>query len=424
MNTSPTPATTWSAPTTTSTTSEEIQTGTATTAELPSTAVIPSSVPTLIVPANSVVNQKNAGSGNKDDPLLDTTLISLLLAAEQYPWTFVVRSSDATSQLFNTFPSLVANALQIPVEDVQTYGLQVYQPASWTGDQAALLTQWMAYIPTKDFETLQAYLQAKNSPLFTQQGIQGDLAAQINTAFPLAAATGPDTSRSSSVETDNGSTRTRDIIIGVCVGIGGLLWIGLVLWIYKRVKRNNQRDVHKRLSEHMSMFDARDQQRRVSMVPSLAPSDVDDRPSSFYASPADNDPVFRRQQRQAERGASYHDYSSDESHGYSHNHPRDSWYNDQSEMRQHGGPATYGLGNAHGGYGHQQAQPLNPFEDMVTRSYLHASGSGRDFSAPPSATGSGSMGHAQRRAAPGKPVQKAMIGQPNLQASSLEFREY
>jgi hypothetical protein len=200
------------------------------------------------------------------------------------------------------------------------------------------------------------------------------------------------------------------------------LWIALVFWIYKRVKRNNQRDVHKRLSEHMSMFDARDQQRRVSMVPSLAPSDVDDRPSSFYASPADNDPVFRRQQRQAERGMSYHDYSSEESHGYSHQH--DSWYNDnsqsQGEMPQYGAPATYGHGYAHG----QQAQPQNPFEDMVTRSYLHASGSGRDFSAPPSATGSGSMGMAQRRAAPGKPVEKGMIGQPNLQASSLEFREY
>jgi hypothetical protein len=49
------------------------------------------------------------------------------------------------------------------------------------------LTQWLAYIPSDQFETLNAYVKTPNSPLYAQSGIQGQLARQINTAFPLAA---------------------------------------------------------------------------------------------------------------------------------------------------------------------------------------------------------------------------------------------
>jgi hypothetical protein len=86
-----------SAESTTAPASSEVGTGTPTTqsAELPSVASIPSSIPTLIVPANSAIRQQNAGTGNENDPLKDNTLISLLLNGEQYPWVFVVSRSDA-----------------------------------------------------------------------------------------------------------------------------------------------------------------------------------------------------------------------------------------------------------------------------------------------------------------------------------------
>jgi hypothetical protein len=61
----------------------------------------------------------------------------------------------------------------------------------------------------------------------------------------------------------------------------------------------------------------------------------------------------------------------------------------------------------------RQTQAQNPFEDMVTRSYLGTSGSG-----------SASGANMQRRSAVPRPVQKTMIGQPTLHASSLEFRDY
>jgi hypothetical protein len=80
-----------------------------------------------------------------------------------------VNSSDATSQLLNTFPTLIAAALNISgmsklshanhadsitESEVSTYGLQAYQPASWKRSEAQLLTTWLGYIPSDQFENL------------------------------------------------------------------------------------------------------------------------------------------------------------------------------------------------------------------------------------------------------------------------------
>jgi len=374
---------------------------------LPATASIPSSVPTLIVPANSVINQASAGSGADDDPVKDDTLIALLLSENEYPWLFVVKSSDATSQLFNTFPPLVAAALNMTTADVKTYGLMVYQPAAWDGQEASLLTQWLAYIPADKFDTLNAYLKTSGSPLFNQPGIQGQLAAQINTAYPLAASAG-DTSRTSTKSNGSGSSSTkRNIIIGVCVSIGGMLWIALVFWVYKRVKRSNDKAVHKRLSEHMSMFNGGSHatyggvnDNRLSRAVSFAASDVDDRPSSFYASPVDNDRSMRQHQR---------DRMSD---------PLDPFHSGATlgnESPTNYRPSVFGtswFANPPQQSGPSRQRAQNPFEDMVQQSYLNTSGS------------NGNIQHhlaAQRRS---QAIQKGMISQPTLQAHSLEFSDH
>jgi len=383
-----------------------------------------------------VVNQPNAGSGAEDDPLKDDTLISLLLSANEYPWLFVYNSSDATSQLFNTFPTLIANALNISAGEVQTYGLMVYQPASWNGDQAELLTQWLAYIPTAQFDTLNSYLKTQSSPLFNQGGINGQLAAQINTAYPLAATSGVATTGTGGASSISKGNKTRNIIIGICVGIGGLLWICLVWWIYKRVKRSNDKTVHRRLSEHMSMFDGRgnggvsrgyngfegygtNTERRQSAAPSIAASDIDDRPSSFYASPLDNDRSMR--QVQAEPVTSEgRDYLGGETN-YGPSVFGNSWFAQP--------PAPLPPKQLpHHGMGYRKSE--NPFEDMMTRSFLTPSDSRGSLA------GGNGNGNARRSAIglnggrgaagvgrDGSPVQKGMISQPTLQANSLEFRE-
>ena len=388
------------------------------TTALPTTASIPSSVPTLIVPADSVVNQQDVGTGNDDDPTKDDTLISILLSASEYPWLFVVQSSDATSQLFNEFPVLLSTPLNITTDDVKTYGLMIYQPASWDGQEASLLTQYLAYIPSSQFDTLDSYLQNPHSALFQQSGIPGQLAAQIDTAYPLAATSGPSQDDNSSSSDGGGSSKKRDIIIGVCVGVGGVLWIGLVYWIYNRVKRSNEKALHRRLSEHMSMFGG-DQRRftygtigargrPVSEVPSIAPSEIDDRPSSFYASPIENNRSLRNQQ-------------IDEP---SHDDPA---YTGQIGDGETYGPSVFGtswFAQPAGGQGsptrlppvpqmptgrnspgREMTQVQNPFEDIVTQSYLTTSGNRRSHLLPPGG------------------VSKAMISQPTLQANSLEWTD-
>ncbi len=288
----------------------------------------------------------------------------------------------------------------------------------------------MGYIPTGYFDTLASYMKTSNSPLFNQTGIAGQLAAQINTAFPLAAASDPSATTSTTESGSGSSNRTRDIIIGVCVSVGGILWIGLVYWIYKRVRRSNDQAVHRRLSEHMSMFSDRravpDQNRnfvdpqsgwddRRQSASSIAASEIDDRPSSFYASPVDHERPMR--QRQGGHPASY---VPTEDYSYPGSLPSDgdispnrqsvfggSWF--QNPVQPAGQPASQPQ---------RVRMSQNPFEDMATRSYLNTSGS----------TGLNPAGlstMAQRRSGMGMPrqVQKGMISGPTLQATSLEFRE-
>lgn len=285
----------------------------------------------------------------------------------------------------------------------------VYQPASWNGDQAALLTQWLAYIPSEYFDTLNAYLKTQSSPLYNQTGIQGQLAAQINTAFPLAATTSTTAGDTSTSKTSGGGkNRTRDIIIGVCVSLGAALWIALVFWIYKRVKRSNEKAVHRRYSEHMSMFSGNrgpnyggaHDDHRVSMVPSIAASEIDDRPSSFYASPADNDRSMRQMQRESATGVAYDHHSNP--------------FEDGHESPSNYGPSVFGSTWFANPTPAPRRANQNPFEDMITRSYLSTSGSNGNMGSLP-----------QRRSGVAKrvEVQKGMISQPTLQTNSLEFRE-
>ncbi|ORX33496.1 hypothetical protein BD324DRAFT_585049 [Kockovaella imperatae] len=300
----------------------------------------------------------------------------------------------------------------------------VYQPASWDGRETSLLTQYLAYIPSADFDTLDAYMKNRNSALFNQDGIPGQLAAQINTAYPLAATVdGPGGSKDSTSSDGGDNGKTRKIIIGVCVGIGGMLWIGLVFWIYKRVKRSNETSVHRRLSEHMSMFgDFRRSEyagRRVSRAPSLSPSEIDGRPSSFYASPLENDRSMRQVQGDpfadgmatgvsgysAYTGATGTTGGGDTPTNYGPSVFGNSWFAQPGGRKDMPHPPVPGMTGGGRRSPPTMRQSQNPFEDIVTRSFL---------------TTSGSMEGINRRA-PG--VSKGMISQPILQQHSLEWDE-
>jgi hypothetical protein len=206
----------------------------------------------------------------------------------------LAHKAEADFALIILLPPLAAS-------QVQTYALQAYSPASYNGESTELLTKWLGYIPAERVNDLAQYIKTPSSPLYSQGGIPGQLALQIDSSYPLVGSTssgGNDSETSATTASKSDNTR-RDTIIGVCVGVGGALWLALAVWIYRRVKRNHDAKIHRRLSERFSVGDTAgfaggfSGNSRHSRTSSLAASEVDDRPSSFYANDADNFPAAR-----------------------------------------------------------------------------------------------------------------------------------
>ncbi|KAJ9098965.1 hypothetical protein QFC19_006189 [Naganishia cerealis] len=382
---------------------------------MPSTATIPSNVPTIIVPYNSPAATAASGeSKGSSDSTGAASLISILLNANNYPWDFVVGNSDATSQLFINFPLMIANALGIDQSNVTTYALQAYSPAAVQGESTSVLTRWIGYIPTARVSDLSAYIKTPSSPLYRQAGITGQLAAQIDSSYPLtgSSTSGSTSSAAASAESESKSNSHRDIIIGVCVGVGGALWVALVFWIYRRVKRNHDARVHKRLSEHGSflgsgMAGGYIPEGRHSRTSSLAASEIDNRPSSFYADPTENEPRNRRQSHATIQTNTWNARlsSQEQSRQDRLSTSFSSWFR-SSGSHSHSNRHSHGEGFSSAP---QMSQLQNPFADTAHRSYLDR-GPSRGAST-------------WRRSHTPKPISKNQIGQPTLQANSLEFTE-
>lgn len=311
---------------------------------------------------------------------------------------------------------------------VQTYALQAYSPASFNGDDAMLLTKWLGYIPTSRVNDLATYIKTPNSPLYTQQGIPGQLALQIDSSYPLVGSTSADPGMStSSTSKSKDDNKRRDLIIGICVGVGGALWLCLAFWIYRRVKRNHDAKLHKRMSERSSMPPQDGATgyasgvwgagpARHSRSSSLAASEIDNRPSSFYANEEDNFVAARK------RRSSVGHFGSDDAHTTTTNGAGAGPFADsyQQPMQQGQARPVSGIGSSwfrssHGSgardtdyHPGSNEMAQNPFADIVHRSYLEQQ----------------SPRSAWRASTLGKPIDKRMIGAPTFQSNSLEFTGY
>lgn len=316
--------------------------------------------------------------------------------------------------MYRTGGGLGGTDLCLIETNVTTYALQAYAPAATQGESTELLTKWLGYIPTDRVTDLTAYIKTPSSPLYRQAGITGQLAAQIDSSYPITGSSTTDSTTSSDAnsEADSKKQSHRDVIIGVCVGVGGALWIALIFWIYRRVKRNHDANVHKRMSEHASFMGGVAggymPEGRHSRTSSLAASEIDARPSSFYANPADNEPRNRRQSQSTLQRASWNDRSA------SHEHARpdrmstgfSSWFR-SSNSHSNGHSNSDGHGSPP-----QMTQLHNPFADNAHRSYLDQG--------PKRTSSSWRRSHTPAN----KPIRKNQIGQPTLQANSLEFTEH
>lgn len=154
-------------------------------------------------------------------------------------------------------PNILATALNLTTSQVQTFALQVYIPADYTGpaDVAKLLTTYMVYLPTTAVSDLADQLKTHSSAFYTALGSPyKDLAAHVNPSFAITSVSansipgsGSSTEASSSGASSKDNTRT-DAIIGVVSALGGLTLIVLAFLVYRSIKKRREL-AHTRLAE-------------------------------------------------------------------------------------------------------------------------------------------------------------------------------
>ncbi|KAH8993042.1 hypothetical protein EDB86DRAFT_2830262 [Lactarius hatsudake] len=213
---------------------------------LPSTTtpvLLPSNLPARIYPPTQV--DPNSLSG--------FSLVSILF--DQFlSWSFVAQNTQSQGQLFLWLPTIIQSALGLSSEQVKTFALQVFLPATYSGpaDVDMLQTTFLLYIPSDQVPVLANQIKVISSPFYTSLGEPyKTLADHVDPAYSLTSVQDPNavpgTGTTSSVNSSGNKSRT-DAIIGVASALGGLALVVLGVLIYRSVKRS--RDLsHRRLSD-------------------------------------------------------------------------------------------------------------------------------------------------------------------------------
>ncbi|GJN92757.1 hypothetical protein Rhopal_005795-T1 [Rhodotorula paludigena] len=203
-----------------------------------SQVAFPTNLPSRIVPDSfddgSTTDDGTASTNAlaQQDKETETT-ISILLD-DSMPWEWVVENSDASGQIFYYVPIVVTSALNITLDQLQTKALQAYQTTSSTGE-SQILTVFLGSLPASYVDALSAMIQTPSSPIYSQPGLPGQLAQTFVSSFSVtsysaeSATSGDSSSGTTSAadagakRTDDGSNKSKTIIIAVVVTCGVLL---------------------------------------------------------------------------------------------------------------------------------------------------------------------------------------------------------
>jgi hypothetical protein len=152
--------------------------------------------------------------------------------------------------------SLISNFCnELIAEEVKTFALQVWVPATYQGpdDANELGTMWLAYIPTSLVDTLAAQIKAKQSPFYTgTSGIGYELAARVDSSFSLNSVPNPQSSLPNTggpqaAPSSAGSlAKTRqNAIIGVVTTLGAIALLILAVLVFRSFKRRREQGHHR-----------------------------------------------------------------------------------------------------------------------------------------------------------------------------------
>lgn len=211
----------------------------------PSTVNLPEGMPARIFPANRLTTE---------DTLDGYTMVSIKFNLK-LSWRWVTSNSTSSSQIFAYMPEVLRAGLGISENDIRTFALQVYRPASYhsTADVGKLATLYLAFIPTARVNDLAGEIKFQRSALYTQtSGIAAQLADCIDPGFNVLSVAPPaELGNNNSAASNSGgasSDQRQDAIIGVVTSLGGIALIVLVFLVYRTYKRR-QELAHRRLSD-------------------------------------------------------------------------------------------------------------------------------------------------------------------------------
>ena len=162
-------------------------------------------------------------------------------------WSFVSTHAESQNQIFQWFPTLLSLALNIPVDRIINFALQVSIPDNYTGpkDVGKLLTSILVLIPENMVTVLQNEIMTSHSPLYAQSLPYSQLADIIDRSFKITSVDANAIPGTPVTGLRKNNSR-MDAIIGVVSALGSLAFIILGVLIFRSVKRSREL-LHRRL---------------------------------------------------------------------------------------------------------------------------------------------------------------------------------
>lgn len=155
----------------------------------------------------------------------------------------------------NSYYILIKKAEFSTADQVKTYALQAWKPATYTSpdDADQLRTIFIGYVPSSDVTALEQAIRAKTSALYTGvSGISAQLSAMIDASYSVTSVSDPITGSGGSANSTGGSSNSNhtrlDAIIGVCSALGGIALCILGFLLYRNFRRK-QEAAHHRLAD-------------------------------------------------------------------------------------------------------------------------------------------------------------------------------
>lgn len=182
----------------------------------------------------------------------NVTLVSFLFTTDQLPWTFLCDSSDTVAQIFQYGPAMVSSVLNISTSDVSNSALVAYQKLD-TQSVSDLASVYLIYVPNDSVDSLQQLVLSSKSKFYAQDGVQGQIAKQVDPALKLTAFVSSDSTtvngKKSSDDDSGKSSKSTTTIAAVCGAFGGVIFVLLAVLGFRHYRDKHPRDQAPNLRE-------------------------------------------------------------------------------------------------------------------------------------------------------------------------------